>query len=77
VTYFLYSSVYVHINTMGMAHVKINFWLVVTGKLAMTNLYVLLIRTGMMNVTYILASDVFLLPQEVDLSVLTSHNAVP
>jgi len=60
-----------------MAHVKINFWLVVTGKLAMTNLYVLLIRTGMMNVTYILASDVFLLPQEVDLSVLTSHNAVP
>jgi len=60
-----------------MAHVKINFWLVVTGKLAMTNLYVLLIRTGMMNVTYILASDVFLLPQEVDLSVLTSHNASP
>jgi len=49
---------------------------VVTEKLTMTNLHVLLIRTGMMNVTYLLVSDVFLIRQEVDLSVLTSQNAV-
>jgi hypothetical protein len=49
---------------------------VVTEKLTMTNLHIVLMTTGMVNVTCLLVSDVFLIKKEVDLSVLTSQNAV-
>jgi len=48
--------------------------LLVTEKLTMTKLHVLLIRTGVMNVTCLLVPGVFLTQQEVDLSVVTSQH---